>query len=169
MLTVEEIKRFLKLEPHEPEGGFFAQSYRSRETLAAGALPALAASRPLATAIYYLLEPGTFSALHRLRSDEVYHFYLGDPVEMLLLESDGRGRVLRLGSDLAAGLRPQAVVSSGVWQGSRLVSGGQWALLGTTMAPGYDIADFELGRREELVARWPEHRALIEALSRTVR
>jgi hypothetical protein len=166
VLTLEQIKRLLKLEPLAPEGGFFAETYRTRETLAAGALPALGASRPLATAIYYLLEPGTFSALHRLRSDEVYHFYLGDPVEMLLLESDGRGRVLRLGSDLVAGLRPQAMVPAGVWQGSRLVSDGQWALLGTTMAPGYDDADFELGSRAELAARWPAFRELIGALTR---
>jgi hypothetical protein len=166
VLTLEQIKRLLKLEPLEPEGGFFAETYRSRETLAAGALPALAASRPLATAIYYLLEPGTFSALHRLRSDEIYHFYLGDPVEMLLLDPRSGGRVVGLGRDLAAGLRPQIVVPTDVWQGSRLISGGQWALLGTTMAPGYDPADFELGRREELVARWPAFRELIGALTR---
>jgi hypothetical protein len=166
MLTADEIKRLLKLEPLESEGGFFAETYRSRETLAAHALPGLAAPRALATAIYYLLEPGTFSALHRLRADEIYHFYLGDPVEMLLLEPDGRGSVLRLGSDLGAGLRPQAAVPAGVWQGSRLVSGGSWALLGTTMAPGYDDADFELGSRAELVARWPDFREMIETLTR---
>jgi predicted cupin superfamily sugar epimerase len=165
VLTADEIKRLLGLEPLEPEGGFFAETYRSREILPPGRSPAGTQARPLSTAIYYLLEPGTFSALHRLRSDEVYHFYLGDPVEMLLLEP-GVGRVLRLGNDLAAGLRPQVVVPAGTWQGSRLESGGRWALLGTTMAPGFDVADFELGRRQELIAGWPALRERIEALTR---
>ena len=166
MRPAEGVKRLLGLEPLEPEGGCFAETYRARETLAPGALPGWDSARPLATAIYSLIEPGTFSALHRLRSDEIFHFYLGDPVEMLQLGPADGGRVLRLGGDLAAGERPQAVVPAGTWQGTRLVPGGRWALLGTTMAPGFDAADFELGRRAELVARWPAHRGTIEALTR---
>ena len=166
MLSAGEVKRLLRLVPLEPEGGCFAEAYRSRATLAAGALPGLDSPRPLATAIYYLLEPGTFSALHRLRADEIFHFYLGDPVEMLQLGPGADGRVLRLGGDLLAGERPQAVVPAGAWQGTRLVAGGRWALLGTTVSPGFDAADFELGRRAELLARWPAHGATIEALTR---
>jgi uncharacterized protein len=166
MLTAGDVKRLLALEPLEPEGGCFAEAYRSHAMLAAGALPGLDAPRPLATAIYYLLEPGTFSALHRLRGDEVFHFYLGDPVEMLQLGPGAGGRLLRLGGDLAAGERPLAVVPAGTWQGTRLGADGRWALLGTTLAPGFDIADFELGRRAELVTRWPAHREAIEALTR---
>jgi predicted cupin superfamily sugar epimerase len=166
MLTAADVKRLLKLEPLGIEGGFFAETFRARETLAAGALPGLDAPRQLASAIYYLLEPGTFSALHRLRSTEIYHFYLGDPVEMLLLGPGEGGCVVRLGSDLAAGLWPQIPVPAGTWQGSQLAAGGQWALLGTTMAPGYDPADFELGQRADLIARWPGQRAMIEALTR---
>lgn len=169
MLTAEDVKRLLGLEPLEPEGGCFVETHRSRESLPPGVLPGLAAPRPLATAIYYLLEPGTCSALHRLRSDEVFHFYLGDAVELLTLGPGTDGGVQRLGADLAAGERPQAVVPAGAWQGSRLVPGGRWALLGTTMSPGFDVADFELGRREDLVSRWPRHQALIEALTRTGR
>ncbi|HVP14807.1 MAG TPA: cupin domain-containing protein [Terriglobales bacterium] len=165
MLSAEDVKRLLNLEPLEREGGFFAESYRSRDILGAGVLAGLGAPRALASAIYYLLEPGTFSALHRLRSDEIYHFYLGDPVEMLLLDPERGARVLRLGGDLLGGDRPQAVVPAHVWQGSRLVAGGRWALLGTTMAPGYDPADFELGARADLIARWPEQRERIEALT----
>jgi uncharacterized protein len=166
MLTAEDVKRLLALEPLEPEGGCFAETYRSHAMLAAGTLPGLDAPRPLATAIYYLLEPGTCSALHRLRADELFHFYLGDAVEMLQLGPGADGRSLRLGGDLVAGERPQAVVPAGAWHGTRLVAGGRWALLGTTVAPGFDVADFELGRRADLVARWPGHRALIEALTR---
>jgi predicted cupin superfamily sugar epimerase len=166
MLTAEDVRRLLALEPLEPEGGRFTETYRSQVTLAAGALPGLDAPRPLATAIYYLLEPGTFSALHRLRADELFHFYLGDPVEMLQLGPGTDARVLRLGGDLVAGERPQVVAPAGAWQGTRLAAGGRWALLGTTLAPGFDAADFELGGRAELVARWPARRALIEALTR---
>jgi hypothetical protein len=165
MLTAEEVRLLLGLEPLEPEGGFFVETYRARATLPPGALSGLGAPRPLATAIYYLHTPETCSVLHRLRSDEVYHFYLGDPVELLLLAPGEAGHVLRLGTDLAAGERPQAVAPAGVWQGSRLAPGGRWALLGTTLAPGYDVADYEAGRREDLVARWPEHRGMIAALT----
>jgi uncharacterized protein len=166
MLTAGDVKRLLGLEPLEPEGGCFAETYRSRESLPPGTLPGQSAPRPLATAIYYLVEPGTFSALHRLRSDEVFHFYLGDPVEMLQLGPGGDGRVLRLGTGLVTGERPQVVAPAGTWQGTRLVAGGRWALLGTTVAPGFDVADFELGRRADLIARWPAHREAIEALTR---
>jgi len=165
-MTAEEVIRLLGLAPLEPEGGWFAETYRARALLPAGAVPGLAAPRALASAIYYLLTPATCSTLHRLRADEVWHFHLGDAVELLLLEPGTPGRVLALGADLAAGERPQAVVPAGAWQGARLAPGGRWALLGTTVAPGYDPADFELGRRADLVARWPGHRALIEALTR---
>jgi len=164
MLTADEVRQLLRLQPLEHEGGWFAETYRS-----ALALPAdrdAGAPRPLASAIYYLVEPGAFSALHRLGADEVLHFYLGDPVEMLQLGPGTESGVLRLGADLAAGERPQAVVPAGVWQGTRLVPGGRWALLGTTMAPAYSATDFELGRRDDLAARWPARRALIEAMTR---
>ncbi len=160
MLTAEEIRRWLQLRPLEHEGGWFAEAYRSSLVLPGGA------PRALASAIYYLVEPHAFSALHRLDADEVFHFYLGDPVEMLQLDPGGGSRVVRLGTDLASGERPQVVVPAGVWQGTRLASGGRWALLGTTMAPAYQPGGFELGLRAELVARWPDRRALIEALTR---
>ncbi len=144
------------------EGGYFAETYRAREILPAGAIgPSWPVPRSLATAIYYLLTPETFSALHRLRADEVFHFYLGDPVEMLQLLPGGVGRVVTLGTDLAAGMRPQAVVPGGVWQGTRLIASGSVALLGTTVSPGFDPEDFELGQREVLIAAYPEFRERI--------
>lgn len=159
------IVELLGLEPH-PEGGYFRETYRSRER--AGGLDArYAGDRAVATAIYYLLTPSTFSEMHRLASDEVFHHYRGDAVEQLQLSPEGGGRVVVLGPDLAAGERPQVVVPRGVWQGARLVPGGGhgYALLGTTVAPGFDFADYESGDREQLVAAYPAHVDRILALT----
>ena len=165
-LAAEEIVRALGLEPHAREGGCFAETYRADETIAAAALPArYGGERRISTAIYYLLTPEGFSAIHRLRSDEVYHFYAGDPVELLQLRADGTGEVIILGTDLARGMRPQAVVPGGSWQGSRLADNGRFALMGTTMAPGFDSADFEAGERAALVRAYPAFGGLIRVLT----
>ncbi len=167
MLTVDEIKSILHLEPHPREGGFFTETYRSTETIDEHALPSrYRGTRSFSTAIYYLLTPETFSEIHRLATDEIFHFYLGDPAEMLQLGPDGSARVLRIGMDLLRGETPQVVVRRGVWQGTRLSPGGRFALLGTTVAPGFDFADYETGRREELIKSFPRHRELIMALTR---
>jgi len=165
-LTAAEIIERLHLEPHPKEGGFYRETYRCDEPIAAMALPErYGAGRAHSTAIYYLLTPETFSALHRLRSDEVFHFYLGDPVEMLHLQPDGSAERVLLGSDLLAGMRPQVVVPRDVWQGARLLPGGRFALLGCTVAPGFDYADYEGGMRAELRAAYPEVADLIAALT----
>lgn len=164
--TAGELGGLLGLVPH-PEGGFFTETYRADETIGAGALPArYGSSRPLGTCIYYLLTPDTFSAIHRLRSDEVFHFYAGDPVEMLQLRPDGSGLIAVLGLDFAAGMRPQVVVPRGVWQGARVRSGGRFALMGTTVAPGFDFADYEPGVPADLARDYPSFRDLIAALTR---
>ena len=126
-MTRDELIRMLELEPLPGEGGYFRQTW-------------VAPDRIAGTAIYYLVtdDPHGFSAMHRLPTDEVYHFYLGDPVEQLLLHADGTSEVVVLGQDLSAGQRVQHVAPRDVWQGTRLVAGGRWALLGTTMAPGFD-------------------------------
>jgi len=166
-MTAEEIKARLKLTPLPREGGYYVETYRAAESIPREALPArYRSAKPAGTAIYYLLTPDTFSALHRLPTDEIYHFYLGDPVELLKLRPDGTGLVTALGSDLAGGLHPQVVVPRGVWQGSRLRSGGRFALLGTTMAPGYEAEDYEPGLREALTAEFPDFADWILALTR---
>jgi len=104
--------------------------------------------------------------MHRLKGDEVYHFYLGDPAEMLILKPDGTGETLLMGQDIVSGMRVQHAVPGGVWQGSHLAPGGKLALLGTTMAPGFDPADFESGGRGELIARYPAYAELIGVLTR---
>ena len=169
MITAEEIIGVLKLRPLPVEGGLYRQTYVASEEIGAEALAIrYGRTKSLCTAIYYLLtdQPQSFSALHRLPTDEVYHFYLGDPVEMLLLHPEGRSEVIVLGQDLLAGQFVQHVVPAGVWMGSRVFEGGQFALLGTTMAPGYDDLDYEGGNAEELERQYPDRAALIRQLSR---
>jgi hypothetical protein len=125
-----------------------------------------AGPRHTSTAIYYLLEPGTFSEMHRLKSDEIFHFYAGDAVEMLQLHADGSGQIVRIGNRLAAGERPQVVVPRGVWQGSRLAPGGAWALLGCTVSPGFEFEDYDAATREELCAGWPSFSQIVRELTR---
>ncbi len=156
MLKAADVIRMLDLQPLAIEGGFFRETYRSKRRLAPSCLgDPYQQEKAAGTAIYYLLTPETFSALHRLPTDEIFHHYLGGAVEMLQLWPDGRSSVVLLGSDLAAGQRPQVVVPAGVWQGSRLLPGADFALMGTTMAPGFDYADFESGMRGELIQRYP--------------
>jgi predicted cupin superfamily sugar epimerase len=165
-VTADEIITLLKLKPHPKEGGFYSETYRADETIPASALPPrYRGVRSFGTCMYSLLTPGTFSAIHRLQSDEIFHFYLGAPVEMLQLQSDGTSKTVVIGSDLHAGMTPQVVVPRGVWQGSRLVTGGEFALLGCTVAPGFDFADYEHGRREQLIASYPGFREKITALT----
>jgi predicted cupin superfamily sugar epimerase len=158
-VTANDLIRLLGLEPHPHEGGWFAETYRSRDTISGPS------SRALSTAIYYLLTPETFSALHRLGSDEIYHFYLGDAVTMLILSQGGESRVITLGSDVGAGQRLQALVPAGAWQGACLEQGGAFALMGTTMAPGWDPRDFELAARGALLESHPRRRELIKRLT----
>ena len=158
-MTADEIVRALGLEPLVFEGGLYRETWRAAIPVATSRGP-----RSAGTAIYYLLTPGQVSRMHRLAFDEVFHFYLGDPVEMLLLHPAGHGAVHTLGPDLGAGMRPQLVVPADVWQGARLADGGRVALLGTTVAPGFDPADFEIGERATLLAGWPAFGPALERL-----
>ncbi len=161
-MTAEEIKSLLQLKPHPIEGGSFRRTYTSP-----GTINLLRGERPQGTAIYYLLEPGTFSEMHVLSSDEIFHFYYGDPVEMLQLLPSGNSAVLTLGQDLQAGQRVQLVVPAGVWQGTRLIGNGQVALLGCTVTPGFDFADYRSGTYAELSEKWPAQADRIRALTRS--
>jgi predicted cupin superfamily sugar epimerase len=149
----------LGLEPH-PEGGFFRETFRAPLIVAAPQ-----GARAASTAIYFLLPAGSFSALHRVRSDEVWHHYDGDPVEIYTLHNDGSHQLARLGRDLSRGERPQVVVPAGVWQAAVPV-GSAFALCGCTVAPGFDFADFEMPVRAQLIATFPEVRELVEQLTR---
>jgi predicted cupin superfamily sugar epimerase len=166
-LTANELIEQLNLRPLPGEGGFFVETYRASKSIPSDVLvPDYRGARPFATAIYFLLTSETFSAMHRLPGDEIYHFYLGEPVEMLQLKSDGTGQRIIIGNDLKRGMCPQVVAPGGVWQGSKLLDGGQAALLGTTTAPGFDFADYTPGFREPLTREYPAFRQLIECLCR---
>ena len=165
---VQEIIAALGLKPLPLEGGYYRETHRCAESLSAAVLPPrYGRDKAMMTAIYYLLTPDTFSALHRLPTDELFHFYRGDPVHMLQLWPDGSSRVAVLGGDVLAGQQPQLVVPRGVWQGSSLAPGGTFALMGTTMVPGFDFADFEAADREQLSARYPDRAELIRQLTRS--
>jgi predicted cupin superfamily sugar epimerase len=166
-MTADQIKKLLNLSPHPCEGGSFIQTWRSEEVIPHLALPArYPADRSAGTCIYYLLEPNTFSEMHRLASDEIFHFYYGDPVEMLQLLPDGSSRTVILGNDLERGQHLQLIVPKNVWQGSRLVPGGSLALLGCTVSPGFDYADYEAGHHDQLVREYPRFPDLIRILTR---
>jgi hypothetical protein len=167
MPTTSDIIARLKLTPLTIEGGYFRETYRATLTISATALPKIyAGDRNASTCIYYLLTPDTFSAIHRVKSDEIFHFYAGDAVEMLELCPNGEARIVTIHNDLAAGHEPQHVVPAGVWQGCRLIPGGNWALMGCTVAPGFNYADFELADRDALSNQYPEHSELIAALTK---
>jgi uncharacterized protein len=169
MATAQEIIAALKLQPHPIEGGFFRETYRSPGIIPVESLPpeySSQSSRSLGTSIYYLLTADTFSEMHRLPTEEVFHLYLGGPVRMLQLFAGGASRELVLGTDILGGQQPQVIVPAGVWQGSRLEPGVEFALLGATMAPGFDYADYEQGRRSVLAGLYPDQADLIHILTR---
>ncbi len=164
--NANEIIRLLGLIPH-PEGGFFKEIYRSQESISRDALPErYNGQRAICTSIFYLLTPNTFSTMHKVRSDELFHFYLGDRVEQLRLYQNGSSEIVYLGQDIAAGDQIQSAVPAGVWQGARLAPGSKFALLGATVAPGFDFDDYEEGTRKELSQAFPEVAGLIECLTR---
>ncbi|MDY7010366.1 MAG: cupin domain-containing protein [Planctomycetota bacterium] len=165
-MDANKIIEHFALEPLEGEGGFYRETYRSGEKIPAAALPGRYSSeKHFATAIYYLLTPETFSAIHRLVSDEIFHFYLGDPVTMLRLYPDGKGETVILGPDIEAGQRLQCVVPRGVWQGMFLNPGGQFALMGTTVAPAFDFDDYQTARRDDLIQKYPDFAKIIQRLT----
>jgi predicted cupin superfamily sugar epimerase len=156
----------LQLQRH-PEGGWFREPYRSAEVLAAAALPPrFGGDRALSTAIYFLLDGDDFSALHRLKADEVWHHYDGSGMTLHLIDEAGNYTTVALGRDLRAGELPQAVVPAGCLFGAAVSDPRSFALVGCTMAPGFDFADFAMPGRDELCRLYPQHRSIIERLTR---
>jgi predicted cupin superfamily sugar epimerase len=163
--SVEQVIRLLGLKPH-PEGGHFAELFRAPLAVTS---PAHKGARAASTAIYFLLKAGELSALHRVRSDEVWHHYAGDALELHAFSDAGHTRY-RLGSDLARGERPLAVIPAGVWQAARVANATGastgYSLCGCTVAPGFDFIDFELPSREEMLTKLAAHAEWVKALTR---
>ncbi len=163
---VEEIISHYQLTPH-PEGGFYRETYRSDEVIPVHCLPeGFMAARNVCTAILYLLKAGDFSALHRIRQDEMWHFYLGGALRLVMISPEGRFTEVLLGQDMAAGEYVQYVVPAGYWFGARPVKGSPFSFVGCTVAPGFDFKDFELAKRAELLEQFPRHKDLIVAYTR---
>lgn len=156
-----------QLQPH-PEGGFYAETYRSQGSIAQNALPAeFAGDRSYSTGIYFLLENKDFSAFHKIKSDEMWHFYAGGPLEVYVIYPEtAKLEVIRLGSDPENGEVFQAVVPAGTWFGSCPLEGASYSLVGCTVAPGFDFDDFEMAERESLVNLFPQYKELILRLTR---
>ena len=153
----ERLVRALELKPH-PEGGFYCEVYRSDIRVAT-----FEATRNAVKSIYYLLADDMFSAFHRLKSDEIWHHYRGSSISIEVIESDGRHHEVVIGSDACW----QAAIPAGAWFAARLLDPQSYALVGCDVAPGFDFADFEMARPEELIAAFPQHRRLIEQLTRS--
>jgi len=137
-MKAQDIINLLELKPHPTEKGHFVETYRSR----------------FSTAIYFLLTPEGFSEMHRLKSDEIFHFYAGDPAELLLLRSNGTSELLKFGNSIDKGQRPQIIIPASSWQGMRTT--GEYTLFGCTVAPAFEYPDYEKGSRKELIQRYPE-------------
>ena len=152
----EEIIKKLGLVPLPEEGGFYFESFRSNIEVSLDLNGnGIKEIRKASTCIYYLITPEDYSALHKVKSDETFHFYMGDPVEMFQIDEYGARKVL-IGSDILNGETPQVIVPAGMWQGTRLKEGGKFALMGTTVSPGFEFIDFELASREEMLKRFPD-------------
>lgn len=157
-----------KLSPH-PEGGFYAETYRATEVIKKSALPdRFNGDRAFSTGIYFLLESHNFSAFHRIQADEMWHFYAGQALEIFVIHQDSRElQVIRLGNDPEKGETFQAVVPAGAWFASRPGAGTRYALVGCTVAPGFDFADFEMAERASLQQEFPEFEQIITELTRS--
>jgi predicted cupin superfamily sugar epimerase len=156
----------LGLRPH-PEGGYFRETYKASEFLSHDCLPArFGCERAMCTAIYYLLEANDLSALHRVRQDEILHFYDGAALLIHMIDPAGNYSMGRLGRNVGQGERPQITVPGGHLFGMKVADGGAYTLLGCTVAPGFEFADFEMPGRQDLIRKFPEHRELIEGLTR---
>lgn len=162
MDKVSEYIQALNLQPHV-EGGYYKETYRSAiENDYAG----FSGTRSVSTGIYFLLRKGEFSAFHRIKSDEMWHFYDGDPLSIYIIANSGQLKVVKLGVDLKNGQQPQAVVPAGCWFASRVEAPGQFALVGCTVAPGFDFCDFEMAERYTLLTDYPQYGDIITELTR---
>lgn len=165
-MEIEQLVKKLGLRPH-PEGGFYTETYRSSEFFGQEGLPErFSGPRNFSTAIYFLMTADSFSAFHRIKSDEIWHFYLGDPLEVIEIDETGNCTSTIIGNELSRDEIPQYTVKSGRWFGSRVKKGGRFSLVGCTVSPGFDFTDFEMGVRSDLTAQFPACAKIIAEMTR---
>ena len=165
-MTVDTLVKELNLLPH-PEGGYYKETYRSEKTIAQSCLSSdFSGDRNMATGIYFLIEKGNFSALHKIKSDETWHFYYGDALEVIEINEQGTLTITQIGSNILKGEMFQYTVKANTWFGSRVCTNGSYSLVGCTVYPGFDFNDFELARREDLINLYPNHQNIITELTR---
>jgi len=166
MEIVQELIQRYQLQQH-PEGGWYKETYKSKELIPSNALPErFSGDRFFSTAIYFLLEAGNFSAFHRIKSDECWHFYTGDPLWVYVIHEDGKLEIIPLGSNFTKGELFQYVVPANCWFASRPAPGSRFSLVGCTVAPGFEFADFDLADATALAKEYPAHAAIIKELCR---
>lgn len=166
MKNILDLVEQLQLKPH-PEGGYYVETYRSGETIGHDALPRrFNGDRNFSTAIYFLLPAGVFSAFHRIKSDECWHFYEGTALHIYVIDEAGNLSVVKLGNNIHAGEKFQAVVPAGCWFASMPATNDGYSLVGCTVAPGFDFADFEMAIAESLSEKYPLHKDIIAKLCR---
>lgn len=166
MTKAELLIRQFDLQPH-PEGGWYRQTYKAKEKVAGDKLPSrFGGGRCFSTAIYFLLEKGNFSAFHRIKSDECWHFYDGDPLNIYILHPDGTLEIIILGKDFEKGQQFQFVVPAGCWFASRPSAGSEYSFVGCTVAPGFEFEDFELAAANVLTEKYKKHKKLISKYCR---
>lgn len=166
MTLIDQLIKQFDLQRH-PEGGWYNQTYKSHELISATALPErFNGDRAFSTAIYFLLERGDFSAFHRLKSDECWHFYAGDPLQIYIIEQNGALKIITLGNDFQKGHKFQYIVPANCWFASRPAPGSNYCFVGCTVAPGFEFNDLELANADELSQLYPIHATIIEELCR---
>ena len=167
---VEKIIKKFNLTSLEDEGGYFTETYRSEEIILKEHLPLrYKSARNFSTSILYLITPDNFSALHKVASDEMFHFYMGDQVIMLNLFESGKGQIIKMGSNIFSGEQIQYLVPKNTWQGAKLAKGGKFALLGTTVSPGFEYEDFVQAKtyKNEILKQYPDFAPLINEFIKT--
>ena len=163
---LDSLIKALELQPH-PEGGYYKETYRSQDIIVKDALPEVFnGHRNHSTGIYCLLESKDFSAFHRINQDEMWHFYKGDALLLTMISEEGELSTIKIGNDIANGEVPQTVVPKGYWFAAKVEQPESYALLGCTVAPGFDFQDFELAERAKLIAKFPQHKDIITTLTR---
>jgi len=166
MLTVQQLVDQYNMQPH-PEGGYYKETYRSSGLIPKTALPeTFTGDRNFATAIYFLLEQGNFSAFHKIKSDECWHFYAGQTLEVFVIMPNGDLETVQLGSNMQNNETFQYTVPANCWFASRPHADTVFSFVGCTVAPGFDFADFELANADALIETYPQHAAVIRSLCR---